>query len=218
MSAELEMSLSNFQDARKILFLGARAVMESNNDAGEDKKGLPQLLHTWAVCEWHLGNLDRAEVLFDNALRLMETEGGKSPLRSCILYSIARLRHHRGKLYAAQHFIALALKENSFPGGNGLLWALWAEIASGTGNEKLENECLAQCTHAEENKSKEDEFSPLLRARSSSEASAVKPNVENLLRRDPWRVKLFNKGSDSSTRIFSRLRLPLEQSSAYCVE
>jgi hypothetical protein len=218
MSAELEMSLSNFQDARKILFLGARAVMESSNDEREDKKGLPQLLHTWAVCEWHLGNLDRAEVLFDNALRLVETGEGRSPLRSFILYSIARLKQHQGKLYFAQHCIALALKENSFPGGNGRIWALWAEIARDTGNEKLENKCLAQCSFAEESKPKEYDYSQLLRARSSSEVSStVKPSVENLLRRDPWQVKLFCNGSGSTARMLNRLRLPLEKSS-YCVE
>lgn len=212
MSAELEMSLSNFQDARKILFLGARALMEeSGNDESHDKKGLPQLLHTWAICEWHLGNLDRAEVLFDNALRLVETGEERTRIRSSILYSIARLKQHRGKPYFAQHCVALALKENSFPGGNAMLWALWAEIASDTGNKKLETECLAQYELEAGRHSDEDDYSRLLRARSSSEvSSAVKPDVENILSRDPWQVKLFGNGSDPTKRILKRLKLPIE--------
>lgn len=214
MSAEFEMSLSNFQDARKILFLGAQAVMKSSIEEREDRKGLPELLHSWAVCEWHLGNLDRAELLFDNALRLVETGDGRSRLRSYILYSVASLKQQRGKLYFAQHCLALALKENSFPGGNGKLWALWADIARDTKNEKLENECLAQYSLAEETKAKQDEYLPLLNARSSSEvSSAVKPNVENLLSRDPWQVKLFRHGSEPTARTFKSVKLPLELTS-----
>ena len=231
------MSLSNFHDARRILFLGARAVVESSsnnnkknttNGRNEGKNGLAHLLQTWAICEWHLGNLNRAEVLFDNAWRLVKSgdddEDGEysSMYRVNLLYSIARLKKHMGKFYYAQHCVALAMKENN---NVAELWALWAEIASETGNEKLETSCLAQYSALVEVESSKqhyyssevDSYSRLLSARSSMEvSSAVKPDVEKLLSRDPWQVKLFSNnnsgGSDPTTRTLKQLKLPIDES------
>ena len=127
------MELSNFQDARKVLFMGASAVMDSKHGQTGEKRGLAPLLHTWAVCEWHLGNLDRAETLLGHALKLVETGERGSWHRSNIYYSMARLKLYREEFHLAQHFVGLILVENSTGGGNGKVWELWAEIAQKMG-------------------------------------------------------------------------------------
>ncbi len=210
MSAELEMSLSNFEEARRILYLGTQAVLSrSNTTAVDGNGGLPHLLHTWAVCEWHLGNLERAELLFGHALRLTGTAAEVSPIRSSILYTIARFKHHRGELHLAQHCVGLVMKENMIPGGKGKVWALWAEIAKDMKNKKLEEQCLAKLAQVRNGKDGNENFSEYLIARPSSDVlSAVQPKMESLLRRDPWQIKLFDGRSDASTDMFKMLKLP----------
>ncbi len=77
-----------------------------------NRRGLAELFHPWALCEWHLNCLTRAGVLFDHALRWTEAGEDGSTLRSFILYSIARLEYYRGELHLAQHCVGLCLKEN----------------------------------------------------------------------------------------------------------
>jgi hypothetical protein len=207
MAAELEMSLSNFRDAQKILFLGARAVTQWSNATFGDNKGLSHLLHDWAICEWNLGHLDRAGELFDHALRLVGETG--SPLRAFIMYSIARLKQYMGELHLAQHCVGLALKENSFPGGNAKVWALWAEIAEEMGNMKLKEDCLEQSVTCKENISQDGEISRLLTVRTSSSgnASSSVSGENRLVRRDPWKVKLFGNQVES-LNAFKSVKFP----------
>ena len=196
------MTLGNYGQARKILFRGAQAASQSADGGLGNQEGLARLFHTWAICEWHLGNLPRAEVLFDHALRLTDSGEDGSELRSFILYSIARLEYYRGELHLAQHCVGLCMKENQMPGGKSKVWRLWADIANSMGNSSLENICLKQASNTEE----EDEDG----------LSCLKGNIHQYsLRRDPWQVKLFGLESQSKANsdFFSRVRFPTMQTS-----
>jgi len=208
--AEFEMSLGNYGDARKILYQGAMAMTQSSDGAMGNRCGLAELFHTWAVCEWHLGKLSRAEVLFDNALRMTSPGEEGAMARSVVLYSIARLEHYQGEHLLAQHSIGLCLKENLMPGGNSKIWDLWADVATAMGNDKLARECLRQ---AEEARPHEDEngqvgLSRFLSSTPSSGLSRMKGRyMEGLMRRDPWCNKIF--GPDGQTPdSFSGVKLP----------
>jgi tetratricopeptide (TPR) repeat protein len=212
--AAFEMSIGNYDDARKILYRGSVAMSQSMDGGMDNRCGMPELFHTWAVCEWHLGELTRAEVLFDHALRMTNAGDEGSKLRSFILYSIARLEHFRGEPILAQHCIGLCLKENLMPGGNSKIWELWADVATEMGNEVLAAQCEEQ---AEQAKSHEDENGPAglsrLLALKSPDASSSGlisrmkgPDMEQLMRRDPWHQKIFDMGQRS--RFFHGVRLP----------
>lgn len=203
-----EMSQSNFHEARRILFLGTRAISQTDFMDAVDRKGLPELLLTWAVCEWHLRNMDRAEDLFGHALRLVPPSD--SELKSFVLYSIARFKYHRGELLLAQHCVGLALKECLAPSGDGKLWELWANIARDMGNSKLEKDCLDNVALALTPGKTRDEQgdnhgTDSLKTRSQVEEARLvdKPNVEKLMRRDPWQVKLFGSLDSSSGSSYS---------------
>jgi len=156
--AEFEMSLGHYEDAKVILYRGAQAMsVSSDGGLGGNRRGMAQLYHTWAVCEWHLDNLSRAEVLLDHALRLVPTgivsssnskeassSSSNNKIRSFILFTIAQLEYYRNEYEVAQHCIALCLKENVMPGGNSKIWLLWADIAEAMKNTKLQDQCLKQ--------------------------------------------------------------------------
>jgi tetratricopeptide (TPR) repeat protein len=204
MLGQFEMSQSNFHEARRILFLGTRAISQTDFMDAVDRKGLPELLLTWAVCEWHLSNMDRAEDLFGHALRLVSPSD--SELKSFVLYSLARFKYHRGELLLAQHCVGLALKECPAPLGDGKLWDLWASIAREMGNEKLEKDCLDSAALATTPGTTRDvqgdrHVTDSLKARSRVEEGRLvdQPNVEKLMRRDPWQVKLFGSFETSSS-------------------
>ena len=116
----------------------------SDGDLGNKSGMAEQLHHMWAVCEWYLGNLSRAKVLFDHALRLTDSGEDGSKLRLFILYSIARLEYYCCKYQLAQQCIGLCLKENLMPRGNSKVWELWADVASALGNDELVRQCKEQ--------------------------------------------------------------------------
>lgn len=198
--ASFEMSLGQYDQARKILFRGAQTVTRSSDGGlgSNSRQSLAQLYVTWAVCEWHLGNIPRVEVLFDHALRLTEI-GSKegSELRSFILFCIAKLEYfERDEIYLAQHCIGLCLKENSLPVGNAPVWKLWARVAHDMGNVHMEEECLNEAKRCR----------MLLEEDGKEEASAIdtmnmlkgSQNLKNLMRQQPWHDKLQTvRGSKS---------------------
>ncbi|KAG7348603.1 tetratricopeptide repeat protein [Nitzschia inconspicua] len=205
MFASFEMSHGNFQQARKVLFRGAQAVGNSSDGGLGNTRGLSQLFVTWAIAEWHLKNVARAETLFDHALRL--TEGGKdgSELRSYILYCMALLEYQeRGELYLAQHCIGLCLKENRFPEGNGVVWELWADIASDMNNHQLEEQCLVQA----------EKCTVPVDVASAAQDMLKASEMETWMRQDPWHDKLqavrgmTGKDSQPKDGFYSTLRLP----------
>ena len=171
--AEFEMKRKNYVEAQSILIRGAQAVMagrikkesSSSSSTNDDddifadnssngssssssleggKNGLARLFHTWGVCEYHLGTYSRAEQLLDDALRVTGPEESDSAMRSLILYSMARLEYSRDEYLLSQHCIGLSLKENLLPGGNYLIWKLWARIAKTMGNDQLVTRCKEQ--------------------------------------------------------------------------
>jgi tetratricopeptide (TPR) repeat protein len=193
--AEYEMSRHDYETARKILFRGALRLSESGQG-----RGLAELYHTWAVCEWHLGDLGRAEVLLDHALRLTPAGAEGSAMRSTFLYTLASLQHYRGEHLLAQHCLALCLKENV--GSTAKLWDLWAEAARALGKDDLESQCLAQAEQA-----REPHDARLLPAKPE--------DLKDMMRRDPWHYKLFPKAStqvDDSPFAYC-VQLPTHQTS-----
>lgn len=191
--AIFEMKQGNYGKARKILFRGSQTVAQSSDGGLGNRRGLAQLFVTWAVCEWHLGNTPRCEVLFDHALRLTDAGDDGSELRAFILYGMARLEYYeRNEVYLAQHCIGLCLKENSFPGGNSPVWKLWAEIAGETEDYSLEKQCLEQVAKCKSATSPSgDGRIRFDEADGPSIMQLLKAtNMEQYMRQDPWTEKL----------------------------
>ena len=202
--AEFEMAQGNLKEARGTLFLGAQMISESSDGGlGGNRRGLAELYHTWAVCEWRLGNLDRAEVLFDHALRVTDSGESGSPLRAFILHSIAKLEYHRGEHHLAQHCIGLCLKENVMPGGNSQVWDLWEDVALDMGNDSLAAECAEQVELAR--KIEEADGSGQVGDSSDLARRMKQLDVQHMMRQDPWYHKLFGTEppTTSSSKFFS---------------
>ncbi|KAL7491322.1 hypothetical protein ACHAWT_000716 [Skeletonema menzelii] len=193
--AEFEMKRRNFAKAQSILYRGAQMAASSNGIA-DGKNGLARLFHTWGVCEYHLGNESRAQQLLEDALRVTGPGEADSTMRSLILYSLARLEVLRGEHLLAQHCIGLSLKENLFPGGNSLIWKLWAEIANKMENKDLEKRCKEQALlrWEEERGGTVSDLSRLLGARGSDSSSRLPERtgsvMKDMFRKTPWSSKV----------------------------
>jgi tetratricopeptide (TPR) repeat protein len=207
--AEFEMNHSNYTAARKILYAGGMAVAQAPDGGLANQVGLAELFHSWAVCEWHLGELLRAESLFDHALRMTEVDEGGSKLRAYTFYSIAMLEHFREKQILAQHCIALCLKENTLPGGNARVWDLWTCVAESLGNGVLAAECENQAEKARAKQQDEFRFAGLYldhhRRNSSNDAAPVL--LGQMTRRDPWHQDIFGI-CEMPSKFFHSVRLP----------
>lgn len=197
--AEFEMRCQNFEEAQSILFRGAQAVAESSDGGTDCNTALAYLFHSWGVCEHHLGNADRAEQLFNDAIRVTGSGESDANIRSLILYSMARLEFEREEFLLAQHCVGLSLKENLLPGGNSQIWLLWAAIAKKMGNDKLKSRCLEQASlrKEEEKGGMASDISRILEERASaSDASNVRMGsaMKNMFRRTPWCGKICITG------------------------
>jgi hypothetical protein len=220
------MSNKNYETARSILFKGAQSISESSPDGGlGSRTGMARLFHTWAMCEWHLGAVERAEVLLDHALRLTDAGAAGSESRSHVLYSIALLEYARGEYVLAQHCVGLCLKENFvMPGGNNArIWDLWADIATALNNPTLTQQCQEQ---AQKLRTKES-VSPLLggvlnlaQTDSAATAASVSNSIRNmirqaspvagsLMRKEPWNHKIFhNENNQNASSWFKCVKFP----------
>jgi tetratricopeptide (TPR) repeat protein len=221
--ASFEMSLGEYDQARKILFRGAQAVARSP-DGGTGKQNqqeLARLYVTWAVCEWHLRNIPRVEVLFDHALRLTEVGSDEgSELRSFVLFCIAQLEYYeREELHLAQHCIGLCLKENSLPGGNAPIWNLWAKISRGLKNSRLEEKCVNETKrcHMRLEDLKEEDQEDRSSALDTMNMLKGSQNIQNMMRQEPWfdklhavRISLGGKEAtmSSSSKFYSSINIP----------
>jgi len=189
--AEFEMSRGDYSRAKSILYLGAQELSESM-DVVSISDGLAHLFHTWALCEWHLDNYDRAEKLFDHSLRMTDAGEKGSDVRSRILYSLAQFFFGAKKDYIlAQHCICLALKDTVTPGRYPQLWRLWADIAEAQGNESLAQHCKEQ----------QIEFGHDVDVYSNDVSSSslpmmTAPAMRNMLRKAPWHHKLAGIASN----------------------
>jgi len=209
--ASYEMSLGEYEQAQTILFRGAQTLARSQGGVtGRKQLELARLYVTWAVCEWHLRNTSRVEVLFDHALCLTEVGSDEgSELRSFVLFCMAQLEYYeRKELRLAQHCIGLCLKENSLPGGNAPIWNLWAKIARGLKNSRLEEKCKNEAKlckmRLEDPNEDEREGSSALDTMNMLKESQ---NIQNLMRQEPWfdklravRMSWFDNNDESSTR------------------
>ena len=189
------MKMGNFVEAQSILFRGAQAVGESSDSSVDRKSGLASLCHTWGVCEYHLGNADRSQLLYD-ALRVTGSGEADSSIRSLILYSMAKLEFLRGEYLLAQHCIGLSLKENLLPGGNSLIWKLWAEIAEKMENEHLVQRCKEQALLRleEERGGTASDVSRLLGERDAKSSPRLPERMgtamKDMFRKTPWYSKV----------------------------
>lgn len=177
--AEFEISLGYFKRAQSILFLGAQFLAESSKGSLQNDE-LAKLYHSWAICEWHLGDFDRTETLFDHALRVTDAGPKGAPMRSHIMYSLARFLHHARKEYSlAQHCVCLALSENSSPGGIVDIWILWSKIANAMGNKDLQRQCLVQADRLD-----------------NATNDALPRLSGEMLRRAPWQYRMHRPKND----------------------
>jgi hypothetical protein len=206
--AEFEMNQGRYNDARKVLYHGALVMSDAADGGLGNRGGLPELFHTWAVCEWYLENTSRAEVLFDHALRLTSPGEDGATLRSFILYSVARLEFEIGEYHLAQHCVGLCLKENAFPVGNSEIWELWADVATELGDERLSRQCSEQANLSKANDGGLGDSSlAVLRALANPASSSMKEtDIQKLMRKDPWHHKVFDAGRQRST--FCGVSLP----------
>jgi hypothetical protein len=207
------MSQGRYYYAREILYHGALVMSDTADGGLGNRGGMAELFHTWAVCEWYLENVSRAEVLFDHAMTLTSPGDEGATLRSYILYSIARLEFEIGEYHLAQHCIGVCLKENSFPGGNSPVWELWADVASQLGDERLSQQCAEQASLSTANDGTLGESSlALLRALADPSSSSMKEaDMQKLMRKDPWHHKVFDAGRHGSSTSFSGVTLPLRE-------
>ena len=194
--AEFEMKRQNFHEAQSILFRGAQSVSESSISS---VVGLACLFHTWGVCEYHLGNMDRSDQLFNDAIRVTGSADTDSNIRSLILYSMAKLEYERGEYLLAQHCVGLCMKENLLPGGNSRIWLLWADIARKMENDKLMNRCREQAflRIKEEEGGATSDLSRILEERAStSDASPGRMGsaMKDMFRQTPWYSKVCPAG------------------------
>ncbi|KAL3938489.1 MAG: hypothetical protein SGBAC_006605 [Bacillariaceae sp.] len=205
--AEFEISLGDYESASKTIFQGAEVIARSEDGGLSNWRDLAKLYVLWAVCEWHNGNLPRAEVLFDYALRQTNPGEEGAELRSFILYSMAYFEFSRGKHILAHHCIGVCMKENAMPLGKSYVWELWAQVASAMKNRRLEKECRHHL--AVSMKREHDEhplFSPV-----NSDTGRLRLGAErNLFRREPWQIELFGFDSAKDTRsdFYSRVEFP----------
>jgi tetratricopeptide (TPR) repeat protein len=201
-----EMLLGNYAEAQKILYSGAMTLSKSlsslSSSVTTGRRGIPELFLTWAVCEWHLGNLLHAEKLFEYVLRLSSSdiEESSTNLRSLILYAMARFEYDWNELRRAEHYIGLCLKENSMPGENGKVWDLWATLTHAMGNTKLASQCQEQATLLHSSAQGREGHYDLCHMNDKvnslpdmlkSSIMHGRPDMYQLMRRDPWHAKLF---------------------------
>ena len=197
-----EMRNGSFREAQSILFRGAQ-VLSTTSDGGFGNRGLPELYHTWAVCEWYLGNLSRAEVLLDNALRLTNDQEEGSQMRAYIFYTMAALEFELEEHHLAQHFIGLCLKENSMPGGNAPVWELFANVAAALNTPSFEEEYRELAEKAREGDSHPTGPGSLKQLL----------NKQQWMRREPWHVALFGPQSTTSHEFYFSIPLPSQDAS-----
>jgi len=196
--AEFEMTLENYGRARSILFLGAQSLSESS-DGSLHNDEFARLYHSWAVCEWHLDNLDRAEVLFDHGLRLTDSTLG-SETRSLILYSISRfLFHARNDDTLAQHCVSISLAENAGISENPDVWMLWSDVAKRMFNSRLSQQCLNQVRQL----GQQDSSSLFLAADVNNH------KMNHMLRRAPWQYKIRKSSNPNESSWYNGVRFPM---------
>lgn len=194
---ELEMRLGNYKRARSIFYLGAESLSEAKDGAISLNQSFARLFLSWAVCEWHLENFDRTEVLFDHALRLTEETEEGLELRSLLLSSIARFLYHARKDYPlAQHCICLCLKDNPTFINKVEVFHLWSKVSGAMNNKSVSDSCLRQVDMLTEEKNRLNNFPQL-----SSK------DIQQLLRRAPWENKAI-MGSTATACWYDGLRFP----------
>lgn len=198
--AEFEMSLGNYEEAQKIMFQGSVALSQNAGNSGGNGSGMAQLYYVWAVCEWHLHNLHRAEIILDQALRLTISGNEGSTTRSLIFYAMATLHRNQRKPVLAQHFIGLCLKENSLPAEKTPdLWNLWADVASQMNNDRLSSQCRML---AEQSKKS------LCNGLQLEEGTSRRKQLQHRTRRDPWHIALFGSGDHALSTSYQTVWLP----------
>jgi len=177
-----EMSQGDFASARQILLKGALEMSKTGDGGLGGLTGMPELFHTWAICEWTTGrSMRRVELLLDTSLRLVQPGPEGSELRAYVLFTLARLQFALGENILAEHCLSLCLHENTMPSGNERVWKLWAVLAEARGDSYFAERCVDEIER--------------LHARDD-----ITMNYAKFVRREPWYWKLF--GSQEPTSAF----------------
>jgi hypothetical protein len=148
------------------------------------------LLYTWAVCEWHMNNHSRAQILFQHVLKIVP--GEDVSMRAFTLLAMAKLELSVGEYHRSQHFISLCLKESNRGKFGAEVWGCWAEVAMLMGNTRLASVCEKYSALA----GKESEENLIRGAVDLGTLSLMAEPSQctdspQLLRRDPWQSKIF---------------------------
>lgn len=203
--AEFEMSRGNYSQARAILYLGAKQLSGATHFKTND---MSRLYHAWAICEWHLGSLDRTETLFDQAMRLTDAGNQGMGQRSLILQSLSRFYFDTKDFVMAQHCICLSLKENGELQRYPQLFSLWAAIAEAQGNDDLSSSCNKHVKRYEHLARVGDVEGD----ESSSVPTMTGPIAQTMLRKAPWQHKLVDHKRCEENVIYPRSSLKLDGS------
>lgn len=207
--AELELSLGRYKEASLIFYRGAKAVAKINDGGLAHQSGFARLYHSWAVCEWHLGHLSRAQQLFDHALRM--THGDETEFRSYIFYSMARLEYCKGEYELAQHYVGLSLKENLMPGGNSKIWELWLDVATAMNNLNLVHECKAQLERLRRQEEKHGLGGRLLSVVPTKQelAQFTGMTIAEMVTLEPWMKDLVDDEATNRSFFLNGVNLPI---------
>ena len=117
-------------------------------------------------------------------------------VQTCALpiYAMSRFEYDRKEMRRAQHYIGLCLRENALPGGNNQVWDLWATVAYEMGNFKLAHQCQEQSSFVRANGdciNESKDTIPSLSDMLKSSTMNDRPDMYQLMRRDPWHTKIF---------------------------
>ena len=207
------MSLGNFGNARNILYNALSDLTSSKEIENQQLDGLPELMYTWGVSEWYMGNHARAEILFQHTLRTIPADD--KTLRAFVLFAIAKLEIDRGEYFRAQHCISLCLTENRSGNFGAEVWNLWSDLATLMGNERLALQCkgYAERTLRLERENRLNGAAVDLMALNLASGTHGEGNSQNqLLRRDPWHTKIFGSyEQQDNASSFVRNAFPLPE-------
>lgn len=176
---EYAMEIGDYDVARMIFFSGAKTVSSNHRDG--NIKGLAATLHSWAICELKLHNLDRASELLERALSLSDDSEEKSQFLS----TKATVECMRQNYRLAKHCVTLAIygaSNNASPRFVSSLWNQWATIA-----EKMDDDGLAQ--YCREQAELVKEKSELLT--SPTPVLAANRIIKESLGKAPWYNKIL---------------------------
>lgn len=214
--AEFEFLYGDYEKAREILSNGLISLTSTSRGKADDSPridGLPELLYTWAVCEWRLSSHSRAKILFQRILKTVSPDDAN--MRALVLLAMAKLEVDLGEYHRAQHYISLCLKESNKGTFGAQVWRCWANVATLMGDTRLAQQCEKYSAKAEkEGEENLKTGTADLVALNLMADSSPRTDSQQLLRRDPWQSKIFGTPEQqhlASSFFRNCVQLPVEK-------